>query len=190
MPIYLAKVLLATSRVITSSIENKDDRSVSIFILQEERDSRVSKAESSNQVPLESLQGVALAGWLLEYEIIYFYNLPYSSGTPSVQLWERDKKKQNDEWEIDTSNDTMTRNCLAGKPLVLVVVKTSLGFILYQFTFPQSLITLVAEKMELVDTSLQGICDKIKARLEPRARQGACDIDVTYEIITMDRVAI
>lgn len=106
-----------------------------------------------------SIHGIALAGWLLEYDVVYYIEDPESD---------------------------VSRNCLAGSPLILIVVKVD-SHTLYQYTFPFSIADAVCRSMAIKGSSIQEICQAIKLRLAKRI-EGS--IEVSFQHITMDRVAL
>jgi hypothetical protein len=106
----------------------------------------------------EEVHGVALAGWLLEYDVVYHFE-----GTNT------------------------TKNCLAGMPLILIIVKGN-SKTLYQYTFPLSAANALCGTMAIKGSSIQEVCRTIEMRLA--GRPASCKFEVTHQSIIMDRVAL
>jgi hypothetical protein len=98
-----------------------------------------------------SVHGIALAGWLLEYDVVYY---------------------------IEDANSDASRNNLAGLPLILIIVKVD-SHTLYQYTFPIFVADAVCRSMAIKGSSIQDICQAIKIRLAKRI-EGSIEVSFQH----------
>lgn len=160
----------------------------------------LSRTASVTAVPIVVLgsprqTGVALAGWMLDYEVVYFFNSSRSEAVPSCRLWTPEEVWQGDLDGVDKCDgDEPVAHCLAGVPLILVVISLSCHHTpLYQFTFPQNMTGRVASKMCLGGlATIEAICAAIRIRLERRTGVlgNQCTVYVQHEALRMDHIAL
>ena len=160
----------------------------------------LSRTVSATAVPIVVLSsprqtGVALAGWMLDYEVVYFFCSSHSETVPSSRLWTPEEVWQGDSDGVDECDgDEPVAHCLSGVPLVLVVVSLSCHHTpLYQFTFPQNMTGRVASKVCLGDLApIEAICAAVRTRLERRTGVlgSQYSVYVRHEALRMDHIAL
>jgi Domain of unknown function (DUF4504) len=144
--------------------------------------------------------GVALAGWLLEYPLVYYFsqseNFQLQASIHSASSIGNLLSKYSDDWE---EADDMQTNNLAGKDLIVFCVdllirsESEIVQNILQFTIPVSSIHPTAEAIGIHSGSLEDIRQNLTNYFDDRIqiqKGNQLSIRVDTKQIKMDRVAI
>ena len=141
------------------------------------------------------LHGISLAGWLLGYDVVYFFKHLPCAFAPSSRVWHREQPFQDDSWHDGDDTDVGRPNCLSRTQIIIIKVKvTSSGEDLYQYSFPCSVISRVCTLFELKEeegalTGVQGICEAIERRLHSES-PAAYPLRVSYDTVTQEHITL
>lgn len=186
-PSSLKKIL----EEIEENLDKKGRMSVQIISL---------KCEHPTDVSSSAKTGVALAGWLLEYPLVYHFsksiNVQLLAASNSIGGIGDLFSNSVDDWE---GTDDMQMNNLAGKDLVVFYVnlsiksETEIVQNVLQFTIPVSVLHSTAEAIGLRHGSIEEIRQHLTKLFHARIqgqRNDKLSIRVDTKQIRMDRVAM
>ncbi|MCO5585021.1 hypothetical protein L7F22_038953 [Adiantum nelumboides] len=156
--------------------------------------------EHSLQSSNSAKTGVALAGWLLEYPLVYYFsqseNFQLRASIHSASSIVKLLSNCSDDWE---EADDMQMNNLAGKDLnafcvdLLIRSESEIVQNILQFTIPVSAIHPTAEAIGMRNGSLEDIRQNLTKHFDDRIqiqKGNQMSIRVDTKQIRMDRVAI